>query len=336
MKLYHVMPEIIAFFLTSVLYIYHLCEKDLYRARQQNLLSTVMIVSLITTAVNIVSCAFIITEAAFSCHILFIIHGLCFLLSIIQASLLLRYVVNMVYAVSPRAYRARFFLAAIQVMIFANAAALIINIPTGIIYTVDPVTCEYIRGPMSFFTSVSVMIEIIMSQTVLLMERKYQTPEFSRLAEACPPIVAVLLLCQIIMRNMQLGGLIGFTVLLFMVFNLATNHLLEDEVTGFPNMICFENTLRDAFSRGKVFAVVRLRISSLEGLKRTFGEKETENIIRDVSLRLVSLRGLIHIFRTGEDEFMLIAPGMESRECARFADELVTVFEQQWYLGDSV
>ena len=188
MKLYHVMPEIISFFLTSVLFVYHLCEKDLYRARQQKLLSTVMIVSLITTAVNIVSCAFIITDAAFSYHILFFIHGLCFLLSIIQASLLLRYVVNMVYAVSPRAYRARFFLVAIQVMISANIAALIINIPTGIIYTVDPVSCEYIRGPLSFFTPVSVMIEIIMSQTVLLMERKYQMPEFSRLAEAAPSL----------------------------------------------------------------------------------------------------------------------------------------------------
>ena len=330
------MPEITAFFLTAVLYVYHLCEKDLYRARQQRLLGSIMVVSLLSSGLNIISCTFIITGASFSYFLIHLVHGTCFLLSILQSSLLLWYVADMIYTLSPNAYRAVYIHNATKVMLALNAAALIINIPTGIIFTVSPVTCEYIRGPVSFFTPLTVLIQIIMSMTVVLLERRYHTPEFARLSVMFPPIVAILLLIQLFSRDLQMGGLIGFTVLLFIVFDLSTNHLLEDEVTGFPGRACFENTLREFFLRDRTFAVVRLTIPTLDGLRRTFGKKETDNVVRAISRRLMALRGLKHVFSGAENEFMLIAPGMESRECERFASELVSIFETDWYLGESV
>lgn len=336
MQLYHVFPEIISLFLTIVLYIYHHSERTLFNSKQEKFLQNTMIVSIFTVIINIISCLLIINRTPVNTSISKIIHSLWFLLSLLQGSMLLHYVVDFIYQHSPNKYLSFYYHNFIYLINALNFILVLINFKTGCIFSVDKTTFEYIRGPLNTITPIMVLICIVLSQVVLIIERKYQSPEFSKLSGYCPPIIALLLIIQISFRNFQFSGLVGYVVLLFLVYNLATNELLTDSLTGLGNDAVFRNSVEYLFEKKIVFSIIKIKIRSLSDYKKAFDENETNSLINDIASRLTSVKYLLKIFRTSDDEFTIIAPGIDEVACTKLTNEIVDIFSAEWIVGNSV
>ena len=109
MQLYHVISEIVSLFLTIVLYIYFISEKDLYISKQEKQLSLAMLVSIIAIINNIISCFLIIYNFRINIILIYLVHSLCFITSLIQCTLILRYIVDLIFMHSPKLYYANYF-----------------------------------------------------------------------------------------------------------------------------------------------------------------------------------------------------------------------------------
>ncbi len=336
MQLYHVTPEIVSLFLTIVLYIYFISEKDLYRSKQEKQLSLAMIVSIISILNNIISCFLIINKVKTSLILLYFIHSLCFITALLQCTLILRYIVDLVFMHAPKSFYANYFHNITYVVNLINFILILINIKTKCIFSIDSVSFEYIRGPLNPFTLICVFIFIICSLVAIITQRKYQSLEFSRLSKYCTPIIAVITLVQLISKDYQLGGLMALVALIFCVFNLSTNQLLSDVLTGFGNQEIFKSNVSYLFLKKRIFTIIKIRIRSLSEFKKAFDQIETDTLLLDISTRLLRVKHLIKIFRTGDDEFSIIAPGLDEANCTQLAQEVVDVFSEEWIVGNSV
>ena len=128
----------------------------------------------------------------------------------------------------------------------------------------------------------------------------------------------------------------GFVALFFCVFNLSTNQLLSDELTGFGNQEIFKSNVQYLFQKKKVFTIIKIRIRSLSEFKKAFDQNETNSLLIDISARLLRVKHLLKIFKTDDDEFSIIAPGLDDSACTKLAQEVVDVFTEDWIVGNSV
>ena len=336
MQLYHVISEIVSLFLTIVLYIYFISEKDLYISKQEKQLSLAMLVSIIAIINNIISCFLIIYNFRINIILIYLVHSLCFITSLIQCTLILRYIVDLIFMHSPKLYYANYFHNITYVLNGINFFLILINLKTKWIFYIDSSSGEYIRGPLNPFTLICVFIFIACSLIAIYTQRKYQSLEFSRLSKFCTPIIAFIVVIQLLSKNYQLGGLMGFVALFFCVFNLSTNQLLSDELTGFGNQEIFKSNVQYLFQKKKVFTIIKIRIRSLSEFKKAFDQNETNSLLIDISARLLRVKHLLKIFKTDDDEFSIIAPGLDDSACTKLAQEVVDVFTEDWIVGNSV
>jgi len=116
----------------------------------------------------------------------------------------------------------------------------------------------------------------------------------------------------------------------------------HDSLTGLPNRAFFNDRLSMAIShahrnKNKV-AVFMIDLDRFKNINDTYGVRVGDLMLQKIAQRLIKLvRETDSVIRYGEDEFMLILPGIKSKEDAGvFEEKLINAFKAPFLCGKLV
>ncbi len=199
-----------------------------------------------------------------------------------------------------------------------EALFVVSSLSNGLVFQVDE-QGTYVRGSLSLLPVVIHYSYMVLGSYVALACRKQVLLEVERrwlLAAAFFPVPVLLLSgMQVLLPpglpSLQAGVLVG----LLLFYGMSRNAMIsQDYLTDLPNRFTFEQDLQERihkFRRGatKHLYLIEGDLNRFKQINDTYGHPEGDKVLKQVAwvLREVFTPYGIAVFRTGGDEFMMIA-----------------------------
>ena len=196
---------------------------------------------------------------------------------------------------------------------------------TGWLFVIDEVS-RYSRGPFFFLMPIAVYSYLFFGPLYLLVHHEQlQRKTYSTLL-IFPFPVAIAGMLQIIFYGLEVLWISLSLSLLILFFNVESNQVNRDYLTGLFNRRYFQRmaTLAVAKKRaGKTQWTFLLDINGFKTINDTYGHAKGDEALISIA-RLLEQVAPKHtvVSRYGGDEFALLTPGLSEREVARFLEDL--------------
>lgn len=189
---------------------------------------------------------------------------------------------------------------------YISTALIIINLFTGIVFTISPENI-YSR---SFGVYIITSLSIIMVATVFFLSRRYKKEIQGKILEAIFLFMLIPMIAGIIQILVFGIPLIwpAFTLATVIVFNLVEiDSFLKDPLTKLNTRGQFENRLKYMLKRGSSFSIIMVDLNYFKRINDKFGHKEGDEALISVSSIIDnSVKRYDTVCRYGGDEFMLM------------------------------
>ena len=227
-------------------------------------------------------------------------------------------------------YRYRY---ALSIPFLIQIALIVSSVWTGLVFTVDD-GGTYQRGPLHFYTVVANYAYMLLGSFAALrcMRDALLTMDKRRFGAAAlfPVPVLVLSLAQVLLPPGLPGIQGGVLVSLLVLFGISQNvKVTQDHLTGLPNRFAFEQDLLGHIRRQQSGSDTRLLLFEgdldlFKHINDTYGHPVGDAALVEsaqVLSRVFSDMGAV-VFRTGGDEFMMIAESDERLDVDEVARRL--------------
>lgn len=207
------------------------------------------------------------------------------------------------------------------------------SLNNGLVFQVDE-QGTYVRGSLAMLPVAINYAYMVLGSCVALACRKHALLEVERrwlLTAAFFPVPVLLLSgLQVLLPpglpSMQAGVLVG----LLLFYGMSRNAMVsQDYLTDLPNRLSFEQDLQERihkFRRGgpKRLYLIEGDLNKFKQINDTYGHPEGDKILKQTAqvLEDVFIPNGISVFRTGGDEFMMIAETDDELDIARLQDAL--------------
>ena len=207
---------------------------------------------------------------------------------------------------------------ALGIPVLFSIVLIVGSLNNGLVFQVDE-QGTYIRGSLSMVPVVINYVYMLLGSYVALKCRKHALLEVERrwLTAAAFFPVPVLLFSGVQMLlppglpSMQAGVLVGF----LLVYGMSRNAMIsQDFLTDLPNRFTFEQDLQERIHKFRKSGQRRLYLiegdlNKFKQINDTYGHPEGDKVLKQTAwvLSEVFTPYGIAVFRTGGDEFMMIA-----------------------------
>ncbi len=196
---------------------------------------------------------------------------------------------------------------------------------TGWLFVVDALS-QYSRGPYFFLTAITNYSYLFVGPLYLLMHHEQlQRKTYSTLL-VFPFPVAIAGFLQIMFYGLEVLWISLTLSLLILFFNVESNQVNRDYLTGLFNRRYFQRMATLAFAKkraGKAQWAFLLDINGFKAINDTYGHAKGDEALIGIA-RLLEQVAPKHtvVSRYGGDEFALLTPGLSEHEVTRFFDDL--------------
>lgn len=207
-------------------------------------------------------------------------------------------------------------------------ALVIANIWTGCYFYFDE--NGYNRGPLNKIAFLVLFIEIGMYCVCYIRNHKTVSPYIRKLVSTLPPIIAALLVVQLLMPDVLMTGTIAaFANLIFYVC-FQNNRIGRDALTEVQNRSSFFHELEYLRRKGKGGHVILVQLKQFEKINRKFGVKVGDGLMFNIARFLENVRDDYHVFRFGNTKFMILGELKDLSQADEVIQTLYERFEKPW------
>ncbi len=336
MLIYHLIPEAVALLLFFITTIYVLGEKEILRRNDQKRFFRVAFWASFSIIENFFASFLVMGVLIFPLPVNYLMQTLYYILIFILETSMFDLVMGTVRMYTPNQQRIDIETFISRCLAVVGIVCILINLRTGWIFSIRGPNQLYIRGPFNIISAVLGSIMILMAVSCFIFEKAYLPPQFMRISGYMPFFAILLMVYQIIFKNMQMTGLIGFVVTFFWLLNISSDTMLTDNLTGLGNRKLMMSSLSYFFERHSEFGLYVINIRNLTKLSADLGVRTYDSLLVDISTKLTSFNGMKQVFRmVGKDIFVLIGPAPSDGSCNSFCNRLIDLFSDLWHIDGS-
>lgn len=336
MLIYHLIPEAVALLLYFITTIYVLGEKEILRKNDQKRFFRVSLLTSLSIIENFFASCLVMGVLIFPVPVNYAMQTLYFILSFLLETAIFDLVMGTVRMYTPNQKRIDIETMFTRVIAVVGIVFILINIRTGWIFSIRGPNQNYVRGPLNPITAVLGSMMILMAVSCFLFERSYLPPQFMRITGYMPFFTILLMVYQVVFKNMQMTGMISFVVTFFWLLNISSDTMLTDNLTGLGNNKLMMSSLSYFYDRHYEFGLYVLNIRNLTKLSADLGVRTYDRLLVDIATKLTTFSGMKQVFRMiGKDIFIIIGPAPSDGSCNAFCNRLIDLFTNLWHIDGS-
>lgn len=212
-------------------------------------------------------------------------------------------------------------------------ALIIINIFTGIIFTIDA-QARYIEGPLFYLLYCYAIVCCIVAAIWSLVKIKSLSVRRFIVVWEFILVCAVCVMIQAIWHEILTTGLgicLGLTAL-YLFINDPSNRI--DRLTGAWDKQSLNQWLQDQMNYGRRLHLIAVELYHLKNINRRYGDQQGDRVLTDVAKRLRRLSGT-YLFRLGSGRFFLVVN--DHNDYTILCEKLMKMFQENFVVGgDSI
>ncbi len=209
-----------------------------------------------------------------------------------------------------------------------SAAFIVINVMTGLVFTLDPLSSKVVTGPL--FTAIPVLTFITCFAFTLVSwhNQEDSMPRFGRMGLYIPLLVLVVSLVQVLIPTVHLHGLmVGLLLFLFFMHTTA-NAFLVDTQTWLGNAKLMRSCIAWLYHHDRAFSIISVEITDRATLERELDKEGMDRYLRKLAGLLMSIEGVRHVFLMSQMRFALIGPAPEEPGCQDFCKRITSALSK--------
>jgi len=336
MLIYHLIPEAIALLLYFITTIYVLGEKEILRRNDQKRFFRVSLLTALSIIENFFASFLVMGVLIFPVPVNYAMQTIYFILIFLLETAMFDLIMGTVRMYTPNQRRLDVEKVVARVIAVVGILFMLINLRTGWIFSIRGPNQNYVRGILNPISAVLGSLMIIMAVSCFLFERAYLPPQFMRITGYMPFFAILLMVYQLIFKNMQMTGMISFVVTFFWLLNISSDTMLTDNLTGLGNRKLMMSSLSYFYDRHTELGLYVINISNLTKLSADLGVRTYDNLLVDISTKLTTFSGMKQVFRmVGKDIFVIIGPAPSDGSCNSFCGRLIDLFSDLWHIDGS-
>lgn len=207
-------------------------------------------------------------------------------------------------------------------------ALVIVNIWTGCYFYFDE--NGYNRGPLNKIAFLVLFVELGMYCMCYIRNRKTVSPYIRKLVSTLPPIIALLLIVQLLVPDILMTGTIAALTNLIFYVCFQNNRIGRDALTEVQNRSSFFRELEYLRRKGKGGHVILVQLKQFDKINRKFGVKVGDGLMFNIARYLENVRSDYHVFRFGNTKFMILGELKDLSQADDVVQTLYERFEKPW------
>lgn len=299
--------------------------------RSQRVYQTCLLLSLDSILLNILCVFTIVGTIAVPLWLNVLLNSLYFFISVLMCSVMAAYLFSLIleHAYSDQTLRRAIVFVAVLTLFFA--AAVLWNIPSGILFFFDE-QGVYHRGPLNALGYGILAVELAALVVCYLLHRQGVSRNMAHVMHALPPLVVLMIVFQRLYPEILLNGAIITIADLILYISFQSRRLELDSLTGVGNRNSFCNELTLRLASRQRFQVILLSLQQFADINRRFGHRMGDAFLYETARQLGELFPQGRVFRVGNVEFALLLPYPDDDGAARL-QTLRDCFGRPWSLG---
>lgn len=299
--------------------------------RSQRVYQTCLLLSLDSILLNILCVFTIVGTIAVPLWLNVLLNSLYFFISVLMCSVMAAYLFSLIleHAYSDQTLRRAIVFVAVLTLFFA--AAVLWNIPSGILFFFDE-QGVYHRGPLNALGYGILAVELAALVVCYLLHRQGVSRNMAHVMHALPPLVVLMIVFQRLYPEILLNGAIITIADLILYISFQSRRLELDSLTGVGNRNGFRNELTLRLASRQRFQVILLSLQQFADINRRFGHRMGDAFLYETARQLGELFPQGRVFRVGNVEFALLLPYPDDDGAARL-QTLRDCFGRPWSLG---
>ncbi len=317
MVVWHSSPELISAFVILVLL---LNSKTFYieLSTRDKLFSFLLYYTFVSFVINLMTVATVFFAQYIPLWINMMVNTLYFAIYPFMLDLLIAYILLYIYEKVPSAHHKRpkrlfTFLAATYVVYLV---VVVINLWTGWLFYFNADRL-YIQGIINNLPVYLALFHTLCGIVVLTLERQFVDSFFLFIISWFPIVSILVLIAQIIFPEIILSGTAMMVAILSIYLNFQTRKISLDNLTQLPNREYFVSTLTSRLKRGKKVSIILISLDDFKVINDTFGQTKGDACLKTLATEVQSICNKGQLFRYGGDDFVLMVPTNEKKECVK-------------------
>lgn len=284
--------------------------------RSQRVYQTCLLLSLDSILLNILCVFTIVGTIAVPLWLNVLLNSLYFFISVLMCSVMAAYLFSLIleHTYSDQTLRRAIVFVAVLTLFFA--AAVLWNIPSGILFFFDE-QGAYHRGPLNALGYGILAVELAALVVCYLLHRQSVSRNMAHVMHALPPLVVLMIVFQRLYPEILLNGAIITIADLILYISFQSRRLDLDSLTGVGNRKGFRNELSLRLAGRQRFQVILLGLQQFSDINRRFGHQLGDAFLYETARQLEHLFPKGRVFRFGNVEFALLLPYPDDDGAAR-------------------
>lgn len=208
----------------------------------------------------------------------------------------------------------------------------IANFQTNCLFTVE--NGIYTRGPLNAVGYAGVGIEICLLVICYFRNRRYISAAMTRLIEMLPIAVTVLILIQLVNRDIMMNGITSAMANLILFIISQSSRIEQDSVTELKNRSACITDINGKICKGVPFQFITVSVKDFSAVNRKFGHVAGDEFLYHLSRYLEGTFREGMVYRVGGVEFAVLIPFVSAEYAAHCCEEIYHRFQNKWQVRD--
>ena len=209
----------------------------------------------------------------------------------------------------------------------------ILNVWTGCYFYFDE--NGYQRGPLNKIAFVALFVEIGMFCVCYIRNQKVASPYIRKMVTTLPPVIAGLMVMQLLMPDVLMTGTIAtFASLIFFVC-FQNNRIGRDALTEVQNRSSFFREIEYFRKKGKSAHVILVQLKQFDKINKKFGTKGGDGLMFNVARYLDNFIDGYHVYRFGNTKFIILGELKSLTQAEEVVGLLHRRFEEPWAIKNN-
>jgi diguanylate cyclase len=206
---------------------------------------------------------------------------------------------------------------------------IIINLTTGILFTVNP-TGEIARGLLfPLYYAVQYLYCLIMLM-MLYKNRRLIPLDSQKVLSIIPALLVVFVWLQQVFVRVNLGGSAIVPVILVIYLYLLNKQIYEDQLTGLPNRLAYIQMIQDLMEKKQTMIVMIISLNEFKFINDKYGQTSGDLLLKSVAQYIKVALPLAAVYRYGGDEFAVIFDKHRLEAADSDIGKITDRFSQPW------
>jgi FOG: EAL domain len=334
LKNWIIAPEFVAILVMMVLAAYAKGSMDSH-SHQDKLFYYSLVVSMLVTFENIISCLFIVNVFIHPLWLYALCQHVFFLITPAMPMMICLYVLKHLNEKMGEKTDWKYYFQAIGILYLLYSVGVILDwvCEYGWFFRLDE-SGVYRRGPYNGFTVYVSLSMIFIVIVYTIQYRKLLPFSIKRIIQTFELLFIALVLGQLIYPNLQIAGTAAMLALLIFYVNFHMVALTTDSLTKLPNSEQLVSFLSFFGSKNRRFTIVAINIRGFKRFNQEYGLNFGNKLLTILPDRLKEVPHSSFLCRFNNDRFVIIGPDMKSNEWDEFFDVLNYKLEEPFILDE--